>query len=74
MRPRWSSPVYQPEADDDWPEWKRRALNALVVTIWLAFLALFGGAVWAIWTHQWVIPIIAVPILVWAFISTVTHR
>jgi hypothetical protein len=65
--------IYSPEESDDWPAWKLRAFNALGILIWLAILALIGGAFWALWTHLWLVPIIAVPILAWAFISWITH-
>jgi fatty acid desaturase len=65
--------IYSPEADDDWPHWKRVALNWLVTTIVVAFLALFVAALWAIWTHLWILPVIVVPILAWAFISSIKH-
>jgi hypothetical protein len=58
----------------DFPPWKIQAVNALGTVIALAFLALVGVAFWALWMHLWLVPIIAVPLLAWAFISGITHR
>jgi hypothetical protein len=47
------------------------ALNALATTIGLVFLLLVVAAFWALWAHPWLIPIIAVPILAWAFLDSI---
>ena len=65
--------IYSPERDDDFPRWKRRAFNALAFVVGWMFVALVVAALWGLWTHPWVIPIVAVPPLAWAFISAIKH-
>lgn len=54
-------------------EASQRTANWLAFVLVLGFGALVWAAVWAIWTHPRIIPIIAVPALAWAFISWITH-
>lgn len=72
LRP-FPHPIYSPEESDDYPPWYRRAFNAFAFAIALAFLALVAAAFWALWTHLWLVPIIAVPLLAWAFVSWITQ-
>lgn len=65
--------IYSPEADDDYPPWKQRMCGALAAAVAIAFWIVVAAAIWALWTHPWLIPIIAVPLLTWAFFSSVTH-
>ena len=66
--------IYSHEASDDYSPWKRRAINALGGAISLTILGVLVGAGYALWTHPWVIPIVAAPLLVWWLWSSVTHR
>lgn len=73
MHPAEEWEIFEPARDDDYPRWKRWGFNALAFVLSLVFLALVVAALWALWIHLWVIPLIAVPLLAWAFISSVTH-
>ena len=65
--------IYSPERDDDFPRWKRWAFNALAMAVLWGSVAILVAAIWALWLHPWVVPIVAVPLLAWAFISAITH-
>ena len=47
--------------------------NVVMGFISLSILSLLVEALLQLYLHPWLIPIIAVPILAWAFISTITH-
>lgn len=63
--------IYSPDASDDYPPWKRRAINAFATLIVFIFLVSVVGAFWAMWTHLWIVPIIVAPLLGWSFVSWV---
>lgn len=67
----WSIPLS--DRIEDFPRWKVWGFNALAVTVGWLFVGLVGAALWALWTHMWLVPIIAVPLLAWAFISAIAH-
>ncbi len=65
--------TYSPEESDDWPVWKTRAFNVLVFGVWLFSLAIVAAAFWEVWTHLWLVPIIAAPLLAWWLIVSIKH-
>jgi hypothetical protein len=65
--------IYSPEATDDWPPWKLYAFNAIGTTLALVLFGLVVAALWALWMHLWLVPIIAVPILMWALLDWIKH-
>lgn len=74
MSPRgWDDPqeIYSPESTDGRTRWAAWRETGLMVGAVIAGSAIVVWAIWSVLTHLWIVPIILLPLIIWAIMSEV---